>query len=324
MTGVLSLAFAGAVTAGPVKIIFDTDMICDFDDVGALACLHALADAGECEILATVSSTRGNASVAAIEVVNGYYGRPEIPVGAPKDIGVLGERTGATAKVDPQSPLGEKPKGFLSHWKYRKLALDYPQWVRHLDADDAPDALEVYRQVLARQEDRSVVICSVGFLTNLRRLVEECPKLVEQKVCKWVAMACNYPRGKEYNSLGDPVSSRIALEKWPTPVVFSDFQYGMDVFADGASPMRMKGGIPLPTSSGATCLRLRKLPRIPPGGSATISALAAVRPGTRRPFLSPCAEKRPTATFIAAPIACWAIRARTSGCRTRRTVRMFA
>lgn len=46
-------------------------MIEDFDDVGALACLHALADAGECEILATISSTRGNASVAAIEVING-------------------------------------------------------------------------------------------------------------------------------------------------------------------------------------------------------------------------------------------------------------
>ena len=51
--------------ADPVKVILDTDMITDFDDVGALACLHALADAGECEILATVSCTRGNASNAA-------------------------------------------------------------------------------------------------------------------------------------------------------------------------------------------------------------------------------------------------------------------
>ena len=56
-------AVAFAAAAAPVKIIFDTDMLTDFDDVGALACLHALADAGECEILATVSSTRGNASV---------------------------------------------------------------------------------------------------------------------------------------------------------------------------------------------------------------------------------------------------------------------
>ena len=42
-------------------------MLTDFDDVGVLAYLHALADAGECEILATVISTRGNASVGAID-----------------------------------------------------------------------------------------------------------------------------------------------------------------------------------------------------------------------------------------------------------------
>ena len=58
------------VWAEPVKVIFDTDMLTDFDDVGALACLHALADAGEAEILATVSSTRGNASVGAVQVIN--------------------------------------------------------------------------------------------------------------------------------------------------------------------------------------------------------------------------------------------------------------
>ena len=64
-----TIALAGMAVAAPVKVIFDTDMLTDFDDVGALACLHALADAGECEILATVSSTRGNASVGAVEVI---------------------------------------------------------------------------------------------------------------------------------------------------------------------------------------------------------------------------------------------------------------
>ena len=44
----LACAMAMRVAAsGPVKVIFDTDMITDFDDVGALVCLHALADAGE-------------------------------------------------------------------------------------------------------------------------------------------------------------------------------------------------------------------------------------------------------------------------------------
>ena len=56
---ILGTVAALALGATPVKIIFDTDMITDFDDVGTLACLHALADAGECEILATVSCTRG-------------------------------------------------------------------------------------------------------------------------------------------------------------------------------------------------------------------------------------------------------------------------
>ena len=235
--------------ASPVKVILDTDMITDFDDVGALACLHALADAGECEILATVSCTRGNASTAAIGVINGYYGRAELPVGCAKGMGVIGAYAGAKEKVDPASPLGEKGKGDGGHYKYRKLALDYPQWVKYLDSDTAPDANEVYRKALAGAPDKSVVICSIGSLTNMRRLIETQPDdispltgrdLVEKKVIKWVAMACRYPKGKEYNSQYDGQSSRIALENWPTPVVFSDWQYGGDVYA-GRAIAEMEG-----------------------------------------------------------------------------------
>ena len=179
-------AFAAVSAAAPVagsgrpvpKIIFDTDMLTDFDDVGALACLHALADAGECEILATVSSTRGNASVGAIEVINRYYGRGDLPVGAPKGMGVIGARAGAKTKVDPSAPLGEKSGNDGGHYKYRKLLADYPGWYRYADADDAPDANEVYRRVLAAQPDCSVTICSVGFTTNMRRLLETGPDAI--------------------------------------------------------------------------------------------------------------------------------------------------
>ena len=58
--------------------------------------------------------------------------------------------------------------------------------------------------------------------------------LVAQKVKLWVAMACKYPNGREYNSANDAESSRIALENWPTPVVFTDFEYGRDCFAGRA------------------------------------------------------------------------------------------
>ncbi len=230
-------------TEKPVRVIFDTDMLTDFDDVGALACLHALADRGECEILATVSSTRGNASVGAIEVINHFYGRGDLPVGAPKGMGVMGAWAGATNKVDVASPLGEKTGNDGGHYKYRKLCADYPQWVRHLDADTAPDANEIYRKALAAAPDHSVVVCTVGFLTNVRRLLETKPDavspldgraLVARKVKKWVAMACWYPRGREYNSMFDAESSKIAFEQWPTPIVFSDWQCGGDLFAGRA------------------------------------------------------------------------------------------
>ena len=236
-------SMALAVVAAPVKIVFDTDMITDFDDVGALACLHALADAGECEILATVSSTRGNASVGAIEIINRYYGRPDLPVGAPKGMGVMGGHPGAKTKVDPSAPLGERRGNDGGHYKYRKLLADYPGWYRHADADDAPDANETYRRVLAAQPDRSVVICSVGFITNLRRLIESKPDgistldgkaLVARKVRLWVAMACQYPNGEEYNAKWDHESSRIAFSQWPTPVIFTDARYGCDCFAGRA------------------------------------------------------------------------------------------
>lgn len=237
-----------AATSSPLKVILDTDMLTDFDDVGALACLHALADAGECEILATVSSTGGNASVGAIEIINRYCGRPGIPVGSPKGMGVIGGGAGAKVKVDPTAPPGRNP-GEAGHDKYRWLLEDYPGWYHFADADEAPDANGVYRRVLAAQPDHSVAICSIGFLTNMRRLLETGPDehspldgraLVAQKVIKWYAMACWYPRGKEYNSMMDWESSKIALENWPTPIVFSDFQYGCEIYT-GRAVAEMEG-----------------------------------------------------------------------------------
>jgi inosine-uridine nucleoside N-ribohydrolase len=204
----------------PVKVIFDTDMITDYDDMGALATLHALADRGECEILATVSSTRGNASVAAIEICNAFCGRPDLPVGAPK--------SGSAVRGAP-----------FGHDKYVRLRGKYARWVRHADADSAPDAVEVYRKTLASQPDASVVVCTVGFLTNLRDLLASKPDaisplsgrdLVKAKVVRWVAMGGFYPWGEEYNFKGDPVASRDVLRDWPTPMVYTDGQYGKDVY----------------------------------------------------------------------------------------------
>lgn len=207
---------AGA--GSPVKVIFDTDMFADYDDVGALAVLHKLADAGKCEILATVSSTRGNQSVAMCEVLNSYFGRPGIPVGA------------------PTAPAVEKS----SSANYQAVVRKYAKWVRHENANDAEDAVRVYRRILAAAGDRSVTVCVVGFLTNLRRLLESGADdlspfsgrdLVARKVRTAVIMGFMFPRGREYNIYCDPAAARFVLENCPAPMVFSGWEFGCDVFS---------------------------------------------------------------------------------------------
>ncbi len=78
-------SYAGCSTSNEekVKIIFDTDLGPDYDDVGALAFLHAMADSGRAEILATLSSNRHELVAPSIEVINTYFGRPDLEIGAP-------------------------------------------------------------------------------------------------------------------------------------------------------------------------------------------------------------------------------------------------
>ncbi|MGN0846220.1 MAG: DUF6807 family protein [Kiritimatiellia bacterium] len=227
LLAIVACAVFGGFAAVP-KIIFDTDMVEDYDDVGAMACLHALADEGRCEILAMATCTRDNQSVAAVEILNAFYGRPEIPVGCSKELGVIGV---PNLVKHPNRP---------GHAKYVRLAKEYAEWVKHPNSNDAPDANEVYRKALAAAPDKSVVFCSVGFLTNMRRLLEtkgdqysplSGRELVKRKVTAWYAMACKGPKGREYNSMHDAASSKIALEQWPTPIYFSDFDLGRNIYA---------------------------------------------------------------------------------------------
>jgi len=59
MSGLLWVNSLPAAAAGaePLKIIFDTDIDGDNDDVAAAAILHAFADAGQVEILAMGKSS---------------------------------------------------------------------------------------------------------------------------------------------------------------------------------------------------------------------------------------------------------------------------
>lgn len=216
-TALISILFSCNSQAGnnKVNLIFDTDMGPDYDDVGALTVAHALADSGLVNILATVSSNKDERVVPCIEVINTYFGRPNIPVGAPKSPGGVTMTAGNKVKWTDALPKNYKHKT-------KKTS-------------DSPDAVEVYRQILSKQPDNSVVICTVGFFTNLKDLLlSEADgysslsgiDLVKKKVKLLVSMAGMFPEGSEFNVYSDTPASLKVVNDWPTEIILSGYEIG--------------------------------------------------------------------------------------------------
>lgn len=218
--GLIAACFLAAgcgAPRGPVRVIFDTDIQGDVDDVGAVAMLHALANAGEADILAMGVSAKHPACVPCLDALNTYFQRPEIPLGVVK---------------------GE---GFRRDSKYaNQIADEFPHRIR--SADEVPDAALLYRNVLAKQPDRSVVMISVGQLTNFRNLLNTAPDahsdlngvdLVRRKVKLWVCMGGKFPAGREANLINDGPAAATAVANWPTPIVFTGFEIGRPILTGG-------------------------------------------------------------------------------------------
>jgi len=193
----------------------------DYDDVGAITLLHAFADSGYINILATVASTKYEGVAAVFSVLNTYFNRPGLLIGVPKG-----------------KALELKDK---QHWT-DTLLLKYPHKIKR--NDEVLSATEVYRKALASQPDRSVTIITVGFLTNLAYLLQSPAdkyskltgkELVKKKVKQLVCMAGSFPGGNEFNVRMDAASSKIVFENWETPILFSGVEIGM----------KIKTGLPL-------------------------------------------------------------------------------
>ena len=67
-----------------VPLIIDTDASFDVDDFVAICLAHALVDLGEANILAIVHNAGIPEGIGAVSVLNHYFGRDEILLGAYK------------------------------------------------------------------------------------------------------------------------------------------------------------------------------------------------------------------------------------------------
>ena len=199
----------------PVQVIFDTDMGPDYDDVGAIALLHALADSGKAVILATIASSKYEGVAAVLNILNTYFHKPGIPIAVPKGKAV--------------------DKRDFQHWTDTLIA-NYPHAI-HTNAE-VPDAVTLYRKLLSKQPDNSVTLITVGFLTNIANLLLSGPDqysslngkaLVRKKVKNMVCMAGIFPSGKEFNVEEDAEASRTVFDNWQKPLLFSGFEIGRKI-----------------------------------------------------------------------------------------------
>ena len=217
LTLLLSFGLASQDRPGfePVRLILDTDIGNDIDDTLALALIHALENRAEVRLLA-VTITKDNRYCAPfVDLVNTYYGRPDIPIGV--------VRNGKTPEDSPMIELPAKRRDAAGHYVY-------PHRIE--SGAQAPDAVELLQRVLAEQPDHSVTIAQIGFSTNLARLLQTSGgrDLIQRKVKVLCLMAGNFRKPKpEYNVYTDPASAKIVFEQWPTAMIFSGFEIGQAV-----------------------------------------------------------------------------------------------
>jgi purine nucleosidase len=225
----------------PVNVIFDTDMWSDIDDALALAMLHALQDRREINLVAVTVSTEEKWCAPYVDLLNTFYGHPNIPVGVVHDgLNIEAFRNKYPSVTWPVTRYTE----ILSEEK-RNGSLVYPHHL--IDGLRAPEAVSVLRKTLAAQPDGSVVVIQVGYSTNLARLLESGADsasplngrdLILKKVRLLSVMAGSFgdatmqgkviPKGsQEFNLLSDVPSAQKLFSGWPTPIVASGFEIGL-------------------------------------------------------------------------------------------------
>lgn len=205
--------------AEPVKVIFDTDMGNDVDDVVALDMFYKYLDEGSVELLGIISSKREVGSIKLIDAMNTLYGYPNIPIGI--------------AKSYPEENY-TCTDSKINYADYTVGAHKYNHTITDWDAVE--DGYKLIRKLLASQPDKSVTFVTVGFSTNMARLLasqgdEYSPldgkSLMAKKADKVVIMAGNFHEAKkEYNIYKDHFAAVRFIAECPVPMYFTDYTLG--------------------------------------------------------------------------------------------------
>ena len=193
------------------KIILDTDMGCDCDDVGALALACGAHKRGEAELLGVTHAIDNPYGLRFIEKMLAHY------------------------NVDV--PLGKcSKKDFLNEERFntfiKPLADGLPE-------KEHPDSVKLMREILSK--NRGVTLVTIGSFVNVAALLAsgadeisslDGKTLVAQSVTNVYSMAGHFTRPDyaEFNIVCDIPAARSFVSLCPVPVVYCGFEVGEKIF----------------------------------------------------------------------------------------------
>lgn len=207
------------------KVILDTDIGPDCDDVGAIALLIHWADEFGFDIAGIVNCTSNRYGTACIDALCTYLGKSDILIGE------------------------YKPEGFNAEGlKYNKyIAENFPN--KYLNNEKtAMDATALYEKVLSESEDDEVIIVTIGMLNTVWFAYEKNSELFDRKVHAVVPMAAEYKNGHEYNIYCHTEAAKKFCAEYKGDIFFSGYELGVDIYtgfeiADDESPVNKAYGL---------------------------------------------------------------------------------
>ncbi len=208
-----------AARTAPANILLDTDMLTDCDDTAALAMLLNLEKQGHAHVLGVTVSSRYDNSSAVVSAVCDYYNRSDMPIGAPKN--------GTGAYRDDSCFLDV-------------ISAEFPHTIENNAR--AEDAVRVMRKALAGAQDASVIIATIGYMSNLVALLQSGEddisplsgrELVKQKVAEWACMGGNFPDDPAKDNVNftrDPEPALYCIRNFPGQITFVGREIGHNIF----------------------------------------------------------------------------------------------
>ena len=209
-------------------VIFDTDVGSDIDDVFALQMVLNYDNQGKYDLLGVVISKD---YPRVIDYVDGYCrlnGYDNLPLGYAYNGSDLGFNRQCGQYVCATLDTVIDGKQILP--------------VKRTVADNIPEGYKMMRKALASRADESVIIITVGFATNLARLLNSQPdeysdlngiELVRKKVKLLSIMSGTYNddtfNNPEWNVLQDLEAAKLVYEKWPSEVIASGSEVGVRI-----------------------------------------------------------------------------------------------